>query len=916
MSYGYDTLNRRITSTDSRTGMSTTNYKSNTCDLVACVSDPGSRTTAFTYDIRGRRLKTYLPGYDDALGDADPANAPYITETSYFSDNTVNEVSGGQTYRRTYTYDYAQRQKTLTTYGTTTATTEWVYSTTRGFLTEKNYHGESGNGPGNTADYTYTAAGRLATRTWERGVTTTYHYDSAGRQDKITYSDTTPQVDYILDSLNRPVFAIQGTQITGTTLNVTEYTYRTDNLTLDTEITVEGAYDATATTTQYTSSQNFKRTLDRSVDGFLRPTGWTLNGTEHSAAYEYRTDDSRLNKVTGNGQSHTYGYESSAYGLVKTVTSPAHTVTNTYEADRNVLTKKENKNGATDLATVNYTVNDIGQRTASTHSGTSNNGATTRAFGYNATGEAVSTATDNTVFDRYFNYDGIGNRNESRLGTSTATGGIATNYTADAQNSYTAIGALNPIKDADGNMTSGPLPVAPTANATLAWDAENRLISVTVSGTTTTYGYDHQSRRIRKATGAAVTRFIYDGWNMIAEYAGSTLKRSYTWGMDLSGSMQGAGGVGGLLSITEASGNGSVKAGQTLYPTYDGNGNITRILDSSSNVVCSYGYDPFGNFENPTGNDADSSGYAAEQPFGFSTKYHDEETGLYYYGYRYYDPVTGRWPSRDPIEEEGGPNLYAFVLNNSVNLVDVLGLNVYGIDGTNMNALRHPSQRSNVLDFVQRAANAGETAYYQPGPASDDSSQLRLSDITGLFGPSMRSRIAGVKKQICKDWCKDKTIKINLVGWSRGAVAAQEVARRLATKGCCCDEGGKKVLYKPIPVNFLGLYDAVDRTAIVGLYNDNLTTNVENFNHAMRTGSPSETAFPIQRTGHENEVGYVHPNPNGGSAATTHGDIGTQGNHLTPRGPRGRVGDVPQPHADMVNAARNAGVSIDRRNLR
>jgi RHS repeat-associated protein len=669
---GYDTLNRPVAQRDSRTGVSTTTYKSSTCDLVGSVADPGSRTTAFTYDARGRRTAVDAP---DTL-DADGVTLTNITTTAYFPNNTVDENAGGQTYRRTYTYDYAQRQKTLTTYGTTTATTEWVYSTTRGFLTEKNYHGETGNGPGNAADYTYTAAGRLATRTWERGVTTTYHYDDGGRQTKVTYSDTTPQLDYILDCLGRPRFVIQGSQVDTWTVNVTEYIYRTNNLTLEKEITVEGPYLSTANTSQYTSTQDFKRTLDRSFDGYVRPTGWTLNSTEHSVAYDYRANDSRLNAVTGNSQTHTYGYEANTYGLIKTITSPAHTVTNTYEADRNVLTKKENKNGATDLATVNYTVNDINQRTAATHSGTNNNGAATRAFGYNATGENVSTATDNTAFDRYFNYDGIGNRNESRLGTSTATGGIATNYTADAQNSYTAIGALNPIKDADGNMTSGPLPVAPTANSTLAWDAENRLISVTVSGTTTTYGYDHQSRRIRKATGAAVTRFIYDGWNMIAEYAGSTLKRSYTWGMDLSGLMQGAGGVGGLLSITEASGNGSVKAGQTLYPTYDGNGNITRILDSSSNVVCSYGYDPFGNFENPTGNDADSSGYDAEQPFAFSTKYRDSETGLYYYGYRYYDPVTGRWPSRDPIEEGGGMNLYGMVRNNTINRWDRLGLEI------------------------------------------------------------------------------------------------------------------------------------------------------------------------------------------------------------------------------------------------
>ena len=64
---------------------------------------------------------------------------------------------------------------------------------------------------------------------------------------------------------------------------------------------------------------------------------------------------------------------------------------------------------------------------------------------------------------------------------------------------------------------------------------------------------------------------------------------------------------------------------------------------------------------------------AAEMPFRFSTKYNDVETGLYYYGYRYYDPITGRWMSRDPIGEVGGKNIYAFVVNSPLSLVDPLG---------------------------------------------------------------------------------------------------------------------------------------------------------------------------------------------------------------------------------------------------
>ena len=77
----------------------------------------------------------------------------------------------------------------------------------------------------------------------------------------------------------------------------------------------------------------------------------------------------------------------------------------------------------------------------------------------------------------------------------------------------------------------------------------------------------------------------------------------------------------------------------------------------------------------PFGMDWQASGaYWGELKFRFSTKYYDEETGWYYYGYRYYGPQTGRWPSRDPINERGGINLYGFVGNDGVNRLDYLGL--------------------------------------------------------------------------------------------------------------------------------------------------------------------------------------------------------------------------------------------------
>ena len=85
---------------------------------------------------------------------------------------------------------------------------------------------------------------------------------------------------------------------------------------------------------------------------------------------------------------------------------------------------------------------------------------------------------------------------------------------------------------------------------------------------------------------------------------------------------------------------------------------VTELSDESGNVVAHYEYSPFGSLTKVTGD------HAGSNPFRFSSEYYDEETGLVYYNYRYYNPELGRWISRDPIEEQGGYNLYGMIGNN------------------------------------------------------------------------------------------------------------------------------------------------------------------------------------------------------------------------------------------------------------
>ena len=226
--------------------------------------------------------------------------------------------------------------------------------------------------------------------------------------------------------------------------------------------------------------------------------------------------------------------------------------------------------------------------------------------------------------------------------------------------------------DNDGNLTQD-------GRWNYTWDAENRLVQLSPSTTlgpqiSLDFEYDWQGRRIHKQvwgntnwTGTPTNdlKFVYDGWNLIAILnSPSSLLQSFTWGLDLSGSIQGAGGVGGLLFICDLPSAIGYSA-----PAFDGNGNVMALVSMSGGTNCAaYEYGPFGEVIRATGP------MAKANPFRFSTKYQDDESDLLYYGYRYYSISNGRWLSRDPTEEGGGDNLHVFCGNNPVDFADPFGL--------------------------------------------------------------------------------------------------------------------------------------------------------------------------------------------------------------------------------------------------
>jgi RHS repeat-associated protein len=229
-----------------------------------------------------------------------------------------------------------------------------------------------------------------------------------------------------------------------------------------------------------------------------------------------------------------------------------------------------------------------------------------------------------------------------------------------------------------------------------SWDAENRLVRVMSWGSLerrrVDWTYDALGRRVRQV------RYVWTNstWQVvedlklvgdpelfgrhIAELNGTNgaLVRLYVWGLDVSESLDGAGGVGGLLWVRLNTG----PAAGAHFLTYDGNGNVWTLVSASTGTeTARYEYGPFGEPLRLTGAAAGSN------PFRFSTKRTEDGTGLVLYEYRAYSPALGRWLSGDPLEEQPGSfwlrarpaglvgaQPYAFVVHAPVFRYDILGL--------------------------------------------------------------------------------------------------------------------------------------------------------------------------------------------------------------------------------------------------
>jgi len=357
-------------------------------------------------------------------------------------------------------------------------------------------------------------------------------------------------------------------------------------------------------------------TLNYQYDALDRRTAMTWDKGQ-AVSYAYDTLN-RLTSLTVGGQAYTYGY-AGASPLVQSLTRPDGSVT-AYQYD--------NLNRLTQMTT---------------------------------------TVSGVTISQYAYTYNSQDLRDSEVAGDpSPSYADYLANYAYNNVNKITQLtdpGDKTPAYDAAGNLTGGYTPAGYPFTA--AYDGSNHLTSLSYTdagGVFNQMEYHYLGARLtkkkvyRNGAVAGETRYVYDGFQVVQERdASKNLVNEYTYGLGLEG------GIGGLLNLQQGGASGP----QYSY-LFDGKGNVTGLLDGAGIVAQTYQYDPFGVPKGASG--------SVSQPMQFSTKPYDDQTGLSYYGYRFYVPSLGRWLTRDPIGEAGGINLYGFVGNNPMNFIDPLGL--------------------------------------------------------------------------------------------------------------------------------------------------------------------------------------------------------------------------------------------------
>ncbi|RLB05483.1 MAG: hypothetical protein DRG83_02520 [Deltaproteobacteria bacterium] len=495
---------------------------------------------------------------------------------------------------------------------------------------------------GNISYYHYDMAGRMISFTSPLNAKEYYEYDSKGRVSRKIDANGV-QSDYVFDSQDR----ITKITIHSNPQRVLEFTYEDNNLHAYTDSAISSnpiytySYDALNRVIRCDNNL-INKTLEYSYNRFGMRDGLTLRETNgailFSYSYGYDSAD-RLTSITEQPSlEYTLGYDT--LGRLATIEYPnGITASITYNDFARIQSLIYRKADQTAIETYQYQYNGMGiPNVTQDSSGTTN-------YTYDTTGRLLTASypVSSGLTNESYTYDSLGNRLSSET---------FSDWRYNAINALTHYGNTDYTHDMKGNTLSK---TTGTGITSYTFDSMDRLTRISSTGLSASYLYDLGNRRIQKNVNGNIKWFMYDGYLPLAEFdENGDLTRRYCF---IPGSNT-------LLSLTD---------GNTHYHVLNDFLNVPRqIVDESQQIVWAANYQSFGSMY--VNDDVDGDDNHVTLNLRFPGQYYDQESGLHYNFYRYYDPETGRFLSMDPVQKSvfspDNLNRYIYAYNSPMLYID------------------------------------------------------------------------------------------------------------------------------------------------------------------------------------------------------------------------------------------------------